>query len=73
MTIRTGDREVIRKQVVIRRQPGGGLKFNCGEEGCTFARTWSTEAGGVNGVATHLMQAHRKKLVLDTLGGPRKV
>lgn len=68
MTIRTEDRERVRKQALIVRA-SGAFRYAC--DRCRFRREWSTEAGALNGVATHLLQVHRAKLTLEAAGVAR--
>lgn len=64
MTIKTEDREVIkRKFAVIRKMENGGYHWRCDK--CAFYRVWSTEGGAVNGVAEHL-RTHGVRLTLPS-------
>lgn len=66
MSIRTQDRPVIRRQVVIVRTelPIGGTVYGFRCDHCPFHREWSMESGAVNGVAKHLREAHGVTLTL---------
>lgn len=65
MTIRTEDRERLKKQAVIIRGPDG-VSYSC--DRCAFTRTYGTEQGAINGAADHLATAHKARLTLAGCG-----
>lgn len=66
MSIRTEDRERIRRQATIVRRwinRDHPYAFEC--DRCSFQRDYATESGAVNGAAEHLAVVHRARLTLE--------
>ena len=59
--IRTRDRETLKRQITIIRDPAGFV-FACPE--CRLTRRYVTESGCVTRAAEHLLQRHRIRLTL---------
>ncbi len=72
MSIRTEDRETVRRQVsrvyVSQDRDGRHYQWSCPH--CLFCRTWGTESNAYTGAAQHLLVDHRIRLVLSPLHRP---